>query len=432
MSIDARHTNRDAKPVNRICAGIDVHRDFACVSILERRVDEDHYLDYQRYDTTSDKMQEMRKWLQSNQVSTVGVESTGKYWYSIFNALEGYFTIKIYNARHIKNIPGKKTDKSDSMWIAKVTMDETIKPSFIPDAQIRDARTLSRYRKSLINNRTRVRQQTHGLLENAGIKISRYVSDLFGTSGINLLKIIANDEPYNELIIEKKVRNQIKKKVPQLMIALQGNIRPLQRDVLKLLIESNNSFTSNVQDVENRLRRLLLDTDHKTEIYNAIRALPGFSDVSALILLSEIGFDLSSFPTVKHFSSWAGLSPGSHESAGKNKSGKIQNRQKYLRSLMIEIALIAVVRRDSFLRAKYFALKSRIGANKAVIAIAHKLIMAVYRVIHDNKQYTELGADYVSLSQMTKDKLTLARITKRLGTEVVSALVEQISSEDIQ
>lgn len=420
---------RSVKPVKRISSGIDIHRDFACVSILARSTSGDAYLDYRRFDTTSDQMRLMRDWLLGCGVSVVGIESTGKYWYSVFNALEGHLDVKVYNARHIKNLPGKKTDKSDSRWIAKVAMDETIRPSYIPDSQIRDARMLSRYRKSLIRERTRVRQQVHGLLESAGIKINKLVSDLFGTSGRNLLDLIVSGRQYNEQIIEKMVRNQIRRKVPQLMLALEGYIRPLQRETLSQLLISNDEHTAKIKSVEQCLKSHLLDTPEKIARFERVCQLPGFSEISALILLSEVGFDLSVFPTSKHFCSWAGLCPGSQESAGKNKSGKIQTRQKYLRGLMIEIALISVTRKDTYLRAKYFQLKSRIGASKSAVAIAHKLLQAVYRTLKDNKEYRELGADYVSMSQMTKDLKTLTRISSRLGKDAVMAYMEQISPQ---
>lgn len=420
--------------VKRICCGIDIHRDFACVSVIERSAQGDTELDYQKFSTTKPQMLGMRDWLLSLGVTVAGIESTGKFWFSVFNALEGDIKLNVYNARHIKNLPGKKTDKSDSRWIAKVTLDETIKPSFIPNAQIRDARMLARYRKSLVQERTRVRQQTHGVLESAGIKISGQVSDLFGTSGRNLLRLIVEEIPYNELIIERSVRNQVRKKVPALMLAMDGYIRPNQISILKKLLANNDIFTHQIQNIEQELREMLLDTPEKIEIFERVKSLPGFSDNSALILLAETGFDLSAFPTIKHFSSWAGMSPGSHESAGKNRSGKIQNRQKYLRSLLIEIALVAVTKRNTYLRAKYFNLKLRIGANKAVVAIAHKLIKAVYLAVKENKPYHELTGEYVSISQFARDKRKLEQITARLGGEAVAALLDSIAkaSEETQ
>ena len=312
-------------PVNRICAGIDVHRDFACVSIVERYPEGDAFIDYRQVPTIKQDMIDLRNWLLEHNVSVVGVESTGKYWYSVYNALDGYIPVKVYNARHIKNLPGKKTDKSDSKWIAKVTLDETIRSSYIPPVQIRDARTLSRYRKSLVQERTRSRQQAHGLLESAGIKISSLVSDLFGTSGKNLMKLLISGIPSSAQMIEKSVRNQVRNKVPALMTAMDGYMRPTHQFTLKKLLESDTQLTLEIKAVEEELRRILLDTIEKTEIYERVRRLPGFGEISALLLLSEIGFDLCAFPSVKHFCSWAGVCPGSHESAGKSKGGKIEN-----------------------------------------------------------------------------------------------------------
>lgn len=417
--------------VNRICCGIDIHRDFACVSVIERSAQGDIELGYQKVSTIKPQMLGMRDWLLSLGVTVAGIESTGKYWFSVFNALEGHIKLNVYNARHIKNLPGKKTDKSDSRWIAKVALDETIRPSFIPDAQIRDARMLARYRKSLVQERTRVRQQTHGILESAGIKISGQVSDLFGTSGRNLLRLIVEELPYNELIIEKSVRNQVRMKVPAIMQAMDGYIRPNQISILKKLLANNDIFTHQIHVIEQELKEVLLDTPEKIEICERVKSLPGFSENSALILLAEIGFDLSAFPTIKHFCSWAGMSPGRRESAGKNLSGKIQNRQKYLRSLMIEIALVAITRHNTYLRAKYFSLKPRIGANKAVIAIAHKLTKAVYLAVKENKPYYELTDEYVSISQLARDKRKLEQITARLGGETVAALLDSITKDKV-
>lgn len=180
MSYDNK-ANDIHESVNRICAGIDIHRDFACVTIVERTSLGDNIIEYQQFSTVKKEMLRMREWLWEHGVTVAGIESTGKYWYSVFNALEGGIKLNLYNARNIKNLPGKKTDKSDSLWIAKVTLSDTLVPSFIPYAQIRDARTVARFRKSLVQNRTRYRQQTHGLLESAGIKISGLVSDIYGT-----------------------------------------------------------------------------------------------------------------------------------------------------------------------------------------------------------------------------------------------------------
>jgi transposase len=424
--------NESSDSVNRICAGIDVHRDFACVTIIERRTSGDTILGFEQFSTVKKEMLRMREWLLENKVTVAGIESTGKYWYAVFNALESNIQLNLYNARNIKNLPGKKTDRADSTWIAKITLNDSLVSSFIPDAQIRDARTVARFRKSLVQNRTRYRQQAHGLLESAGIKISSLISDLYGTSGKNILTLIADNLPYNEIILEKKVRNQIRNKIPALMTALDGYVRQSQRELLNTLLTIDNFITIKIQEAEQKLKSILLDTPDKTEILNRIVDLPGFSETSALILLAEVGFDLTTFPTIKHFCSWAGLCPGSHESAGKNKSGKIQTRQKYLRGLMIEIALVSVCRKDTYLRAKYFSLKARIGANKAVIAIAHKLLKAVYLAIKENKPYYELTAEYVSISQFAKDQRTLNRISSRIGKESLLVLVNGIESTELQ
>lgn len=411
--------------VNQICAGIDVHKDFVSVTLLCNRSQNDVYCEYREYKTIKQELIKMREWLLSYNCKTIGIESTGKYWHAVHNAVDGLIDVNVYNARNMKNLPGKKTDKADSEWIAKITRHALLMPSFIPDKQIRDARVLSRSRKSLVQQRSRVRQSILGVLDSAGVKLSSVVSDVFGTSGMNLVKLLMSGEPITEKRIRKLVYGPLCNKTEVLIAAMDGYVRPMHIYALQELLELEKELTNKIANIELELSAFLLDSPEKKEVFERILLIPGFSDRSAMLLLSEIGFDLKTFPAGMNFCSWAGLAPGKNESAGTNKSGKIQVRQRYLRALLVEVALASTRCKNTFLQAKYHSLKSRIGGNKAVIAIAHCLAKAVYRAIHDKKEYYELGANYVSLNQYDKDLKRLSRITDRLGKDAVMAYLSQ-------
>jgi transposase len=333
--------------------------------------------------------------------------------------------VQVYNARNMKNIPGKKTDKADSEWIAKITRHALLMPSFIPKQQIRDSRQLSRSRKSVVQQRTCVRQMIHGLLDSASIKLSSVVSDIFGTSGMNLIKLMISEEAITEKRIRQLVHGPLCSKTDILIAAMDGYIRPTHIDLLQKFMEMERYLTDKILKLESDLKTFLLDSPEKTDMYKRITEIPGFSERSALLLLSEIGFDLSSFPASKNFCSWAGLVPGKKESAGINKSGRIQVRQRYLRGLLVEVSLASTRCKDTFYKAKYFDLKNRTGANKAIIAIAHKHAKAIYQVIKEGKSYRELTSDYVFRNLNAKDKARLAKITERMGKDAAIKFISE-------
>jgi len=269
-----------------------------------------------------------------------------------------------------------------------------------------------------------------GVLDSAGIKLSSVVSDVFGTTGMNLVKLLISGERITEKRIKKLVYGPLCNKTEVLMAAMDGYVRPMHIYTLQELVELERHLTDKISALESELHTFLIDSPEKQEVFERILLIPGFSDRSATLLLSELGFDLKTFPATKNFCSWAGLAPGRHESAGINRSGKIQVRQRYLRSLLIEVALASTRCKDTFLQAKYHILKSRIGASKAIIAIAHCLAKAIYRSIHDKKEYIELGSNYVSLNQYDKDLKRLSRITNRLGKDAVMAYLSQQEVND--
>lgn len=415
--------NQDLLAVNKICAGIDVHRDSLSVTLIIETPSGDINTEFRMYSTFNLNLLEMRDWLVSQGCTVAGMESTGKYWFTTYFVLENVMDVYVYNAKHLKTIPGKKTDRRDSAWIANVVRHNMLVPSYIPDKQIRDARLLSRTRKSLVQHRGSVRQRILGLLDSAGIKLSSVVSDVFGASGRNLLTLLKSGEPITAKRVERIVFGPLRDKVDKLLIAMQGYLHETHIYLIEMEMGIETMLTNRINEIEAKLMSFLIDTDSKREALEKVVLIPGFSERSAMLLLSEVGFDLKTFPSIKNFCSWAGLAPGKKESAGKNLSGKIQVRQRYLRSLFIEIALAATRCKDTFIQSKYYALKSRIGGKKAVVAIAHLLAEAAYRAIKERLDYRELTSKYVSLNQMNKDIRHLVKITDRLGKDAIIALM---------
>ncbi|MCB5256575.1 MAG: IS110 family transposase [Candidatus Cloacimonetes bacterium] len=416
--------NGNYEVVNKKCAGIDVHRDFVSVTVIIETVKKGIFTDYREFETNKKSLLEMRDWLVDYKCTVAGLESTGKYWYPVYFSLEDVMQVNVYNARNMRNIPGKKTDKKDSEWIAKITRHALIMPSYIPEQHIRDARLISRERKALVQQRGSVRQRALGILDSAGIKLSSVMSDVFGVSGRNLLDLLINRKAITVKKIEGLVYGQLRKKSDSLMLAMDGYLRDTHIFLLKMLLDQENDLTKKINAIEERLEEFLIDSEEKKAVVDTIITIPGFSERSAMLLLSEVGFDLETFPSNKNFCSWVGLAPGKKESAGKNVSGKIQVRQRYLRALLIEVALASTRCKGSYVKAKYWNLKGRIGGNKAVVAIAHYLARAAYRAIKEGMPYKELTENHASLRQSKIDLKQLTKITQRLGKEAVMAYID--------
>lgn len=427
---NATHENGQYEVVNKKCAGIDVHRDFVSVTVIIETDEKGIFTDYKEFETKKKSLLQLRDWLCGYGCTVAGLESTGKYWYPVYFALETHMQVNVYNARNMRNIPGKKTDKKDSEWIAKLTRHALIRSSYIPDQHIRDARLYARERKSLVKERGSVRQRILGMLDSAGIKLSSVMSDVFGVSGRNLLELLVSGRPVSPRMVADRVHGPLKNKIDDLISAMDGYLRSSHIFLLKMAIEQEQYLTNKIELIEKALSEFLIDSEETKAVLDQIVTIPGFSDRSGTLMLAEVGFDLKSFPSNKQFCSWLGLAPGRKESAGKNVSGKIQVRQRYLRALFIEVALAAVNCKGTYVRAKYGSMKARIGGKKAVVAIAHYLAKAVYRAIVNKMEFKELTEDYASMRQTKKDLIQLSRIAKRLGTDAVKAYIEFESNND--
>lgn len=426
MTPSKTKSNNTIKVVNNICAGIDIHRDTANVTLLIGASDGKMSEEYREYSTSKEQLLSMKKWLLDNNCRVVGIESTGKYWQPVHNALEDAIKVNLYNARSIKNIPGKKTDKSDSKWIANITRHDMIKPSFIPSKQIRDARLLARTRLSIVQSRSSFRQSIHGVLQAASIKLSSNMSDIFGSSGLNLLALIATDRSFDQSVIKSLVYNKLKDKADLLMNSMDGYIRETHRRTLSKLLEIIQQLTEYKDIFENELAELLLDTQEHKDTYSRLQDVPGISSLSGLLLLAEIGYNLESFPNENAFCSWVGLCPGNKESAGKKISGRIYVKKHYVKTLLIELAWVAVKTKDTYYSAKFKQLRYRKGPQKAIVAIAHKMGKAVFNIIRYGNKYIELSPEHLQDNEGKKNRNYAKKLISKIGIETMMELMDEV------
>jgi transposase len=379
---------------------LDIHKQFvtACLMTIDSMGKETSLLE--SFGTFTDDLVRLREWLLEHECPIVALESTGVYWRPVHNLLEGYLNVVLVNARHIKNLPGRKTDMSDCQWIATLLRVGFLKASFIPPKTVRHWRELTRYRRSLVEALGDTKRQAHKLLESSNIKIDSVVSDLFGKTGRNLMDLLLKDHAELTLqAVHTCLRGRLKPKATELFRAVQGFFDDHHRWMLRQMLESVDQQEANLAKVESRLRNLLQPHD---ELIDRITQIPGIGATSAYAILSETGSTLESFPNAGALCSWAGVCPANNESAGKRRSTRSPVRRSHLRTHLVEAAWGAVKTKSSYLRSKYFSLKSRLGPKKAIMAIAHRILKALYYIIKQGDSFRDLGENYLSLLQKSQ------------------------------
>jgi transposase len=407
----------DMEVVYERACGIDVHKKEIVVCLItgQRRAET------RKYGTLTKDLREMVTWLKEEGCQIVAMESTGSYWKPLYNIfeLEGIVAM-VVNAHHMKAIPGRKTDVNDAQWIAKLLRHGLLRASFIPDKEQREYRELTRYRNSRIEERAREINRLQKMLEGANIKLSSMVSDITGKSASNLIKLVIQHE---ELTLEQVAdarHYQCKTSAEELLDALTGVISPLQRELFREVQRIIEEQTRQIERIEGMIHK------YTTEAYDnaakAIDEIPGIGRVSAEQIIAEIGADMSRFPTASHLCSWAGISPGNNESAGKRKSGKTCKGNRTLKKTLVQSATSAINDKDSFFSAQYQRLVARMGGKKAIVAIAHSMLTAIYYVLSGNV-YRDLGAEYYTQFNKEKKIQSHLRQLKKLGWELPCPVV---------
>lgn len=413
-----KNDNTILSVLHPVCCGLDVHKKTISACIVSPDENGEPQSEVREFKTFTNDLNLLKEWLMANNCPIVAIESTGVYWRPVHNVLEGYVNVVLVNARHVKNVPGRKTDIEDSKWLAGLLRNGLLAGSFIPDKETRQWRELVTLRKSHTNTASDYKRRVHKLFECANIKISSVVSDLFGVTGRNLMDMLCDENATIDILaIEKCARGSLKNKVPELVRSINGFFENHHRFQLKSMLSVIDHHFQEITNITNRLK--LLMTDHQ-ELLNKLDEIPGIDELAAQSVISYIGIDLADFPNEPAICSWAGLCPGNNESAGKRKTGKSPVRKNPFKTLMVEIAWAAIKKKDSYYKEKYYRLKARRGAKKAIIAIAHKILKAIYHIIKFGKTFKDPGEDFFMKKNNKKQIYSLQKRAEKLGFKLVA------------
>ncbi len=399
--------------VHERCAGLDVHQHnvVACArTVASGRIEQE----VRTFDTTTKGLLELSDWLSERGCTHAAMESTGVYWKPVWYVLESSFELVLANAMHIKNVPGRKTDVNDAMWIADLLAHGLIRGSFVPPTPVQELRDLTRTRKQLVREVAQHTQRIQKTLEDANIKLTGIISDVLGKSGRAMLEALIAGETDPEKLVALTSR-RLKATRAELVEALRGRIREHHRFLLKLHLGQVDALRTAVRAVEARVGETLQPFCDLAEL---LTTMPGVSDTVAHVILGEIGIDMSRFPSAAHLVSWAGLCPRSDESAGKRRSTRVRKGAPWLKTVLVQAAWAATRVKDSYLRAQFLRLKGRRGPMKAIIAVAASMLTAAYHMLRDGVAYQDLTASYFDTRDRTKLAKRLIRRLEDLGLTV--------------
>jgi transposase len=353
-------------------------------------------------------------WLGGWGCTHVAMESTGEYWRPVFNILEGNFEVLLVNAQHIKAVPGRKTDVRDAEWIAELLQHGLLRASFIPPVAQRDLRDLTRHRSNFIRERATLVNRVQKVLEGANIKLGSVASNVLGVSGRAMLDALVAGETDPE-VLAKLAQGRLREKREQLSQALTGRVKPHQRFVLTELLCQIDSLDETIARFDSEIEAYCAPFEMAVVLLDTI---PGVGRETAEVIVAEMGTDMTQFPSADHLASWAGLAPGNHESAGKRLSAKTRKGNRTLCTALVQAAHSAAHTKDTYLAAQYHRLAARRGYKKAIIAVAHSILVIAYHLIQRQEPYHELGADYFDKRRPEATAKRLIKRLENLGFEV--------------
>lgn len=397
------------------CAGLDVHKRSVVACVLCGQADGAVATQVRTFGTMTAELAELSHWLQDQRVERVALESTGVYWWPVFNLLEeDGMAVLLVNAQHVKAVPGRKTDVADSRWLADLLRHGLLQASFIPPAAIRQLRELTRYRKSLVQERTREVNRLQKVLESANIKLAGVASDILGASGRDMLAALAAGED-NAAVLADLARGVLRKKLERLAQALEGRVKPHHRVLIRTILQHITFVERAIEALDTEVDQLLAPFAHQVTL---LQTIPGINRTAAATIVAEIGVDMTRFPSAAHLASWAGVCPGNKQSGGRRLSERTTNGNRWLRALLGEVAWAAVHQKQTSFGARFRRLARRHNKQEALVAVMHNLLVVVYHVLRDDTPYQELGPDYFQPTDPQRQTRHHVQRWERLGYTV--------------
>jgi transposase len=389
------------------CAGLDVHKKTVVAAIIVPDGQGGMRKEVRTFATMTADLLMLSDWLLSFGVTHVAMESTGEYWKPIHNILEENFDVLLVNARHIKQVPGRKTDVMDAEWIAELLRHGLLRGSFIPPVGQRELRELTRHRTNFVRERATLVNRIQKTLESANIKLASVATDVMGISGRAMLDAIITGTA-NPTDMASLAKGRLREKREQLNQALEGRVKPHHRFVLSELLCQVDSLDETIARFDAEIEKYCCPFEEAVELLDTI---PGVARRSAEVIISEIGSDMSRFPSANHLAAWAGVAPGNNESAGKSYSGTTRHGNRALTCALVQAAHAAVRCRSSYLSAQYHRLAGRRGKKRAIVAVAHSILVISFHIIQRKEPYRDLGSDYFDKQ---RPEVTAKRLLKRL------------------
>ena len=396
--------------VYRCCCGIDVHKKVIIACLVNGGEQE-----LREFGTTTSEIKTLANWLTESGCEMIAMESTGVFWKPLYNLFELMdLDAMIVNAAHMKALPGRKTDVKDAEWIADLLRHGLLKASYIPNREQRELREITRYRKSLTEERCREVNRLQKILESANIKLDSVVKDITGKSARKLLQRIIDDDIPDSDEVSKLVHGRMRPKLDQIVASIEGITTPLQRKLLAQIIDHIDDLNRRIGELDKLVQEYMAEYEAAIE---AIDEIPGIARRSAEVILAEIGLDMGRFPSAAHLCSWAGVCPGNYQSAGRRKHGKTTKGNKALKTILTQCAKSAKTVKSSYFFAQYQRISARRGKNRATLAVAHSMLIAIYHILKNKTAFHDLGSDYYdSFNRDRKINSYLKRL-KALGWE---------------